>query len=166
MADTRPKVSLPPNAFDLICLALVVVVILYTGVTLWLDYADLPDKIPTHYNFDGKADAYGSPSNVIWLIAIQVGLALLLYIVSQYPHKHNYMVEITEENAARIYGLSVSLLHGLNAIISMLFGYLILNVFWLPEGNTDSLNTTIMISFLMSIVLLSAYFIWQMYKSR
>ena len=70
----------------------------------------MPETIPTHFNFKGEADCYGSKSN-LWILP---GIAILIYslfsILNRFPHIHNYMVNITEENAMKNYRFSSRML--------------------------------------------------------
>src|SRR5687768_6412614 len=63
-------------------------------------YGNLPDVIPTHFNFKGEADAFGSPVSIFTGAAIGSALFLLMSILLRYPYKMNYTVTITPENAA------------------------------------------------------------------
>lgn len=45
-------------------------------------YPDLPDTVPSHFDFSGEADAYGSKSS-IWMMPVLMGLLIVvLYIVA------------------------------------------------------------------------------------
>ena len=45
-------------------------------------YPDLPDTVPSHFDFSGEADAYSSKSS-IWMMPVMMGLIIVvLYIVA------------------------------------------------------------------------------------
>lgn len=47
-----------------------------------LQWGDLPEKIPTHYNFSGQADAWGSKSALLYLPGAALLVWILLTVVS------------------------------------------------------------------------------------
>ena len=52
--------------------------LVFTAVT----YPDLPDTVPSHFDFSGQADAYASKSS-IWMMPVFMGLLIVvLYIVA------------------------------------------------------------------------------------
>ena len=81
----------------------------------------MPETIPTHFNFKGEADGYGSKSD-LWILP---GIAILIYslfsILNRFPHIHNYMVNITEENAMKNYRFSSRMLRFVLLSVLVLF---------------------------------------------
>lgn len=47
-------------------------------------YSSLPPKVPLHFGADGKADAYGPPSQLILLACILAGVTLATYVVLKF----------------------------------------------------------------------------------
>lgn len=53
-----------------------------------MNYSQLPDNIPTHYNYAGEADDFSSKSNFIYfLAAIGIGIYLLMLILPKLDPK-------------------------------------------------------------------------------
>lgn len=161
----RPKIKLTPTAFDLIAMGVVVISVLYAGISLGLGYSDLPDRIPTHFNANGEPDGYGSPSSMWMLFAVQLSIAVGVWVLSYFPHKHNYMVEITEENAKRVYSNSVSLLHGVNAVCCAFIGYMIVANLSIAKGEMEGLGSASMWIFMVTLFSLIGFFIWRSYRA-
>jgi len=84
-------------------------------------YGHLPDVIPTHFNFRGEADAFGSPGSIFTGAAIGSALFLLMTILLRYPYKMNYNVTITAENAAFHYATASRMIRYLRFSIMLLF---------------------------------------------
>lgn len=167
MADKQvPKVSVSPSAFDLISLAVVVVSILYTGISLGLGYADLPDRIPIHFNAKGEPDGYGSTMTIWLLFGTQLLTAVGLWALTLIPHHHNYMFKVTSENAPRVFANSNHLLNGVNAICTAYFGYLITMNFAVAQGAAQGLGSFSMIVFMGSLFALIGFFIWRSFQLR
>lgn len=80
--------------------------------------ADLPGQVAVHYNFEGKADRWGSP--VVYPIIAFLGflISLGLVLLQRIPHKHNYPVKLTEQNAPVLYQRSNELLGTVAIVIS------------------------------------------------
>ena len=66
-------------------------------------YPSLPDVVPTHFDFRGEPDAFGSRSSLLWLVGVMTGLGALVAWLSTKPNLFNYPGEITESNAQRLY---------------------------------------------------------------
>jgi uncharacterized membrane protein len=81
----------------------------------------LPDRIPQHYNFAGEIDAYGSREALLLLPLVGSLLWIGTTVLGRYPHIYNYVVRITEQNAARQYLAARRLIIFLKAMIGVLF---------------------------------------------
>ena len=66
-------------------------------------YPSLPETVPTHFDFSGEADGFGSRSSVLWLAGGAVVLGAFMAWLSTRPQVFNYPGEITEANAQRMY---------------------------------------------------------------
>ena len=93
------------------------------GPIVWvaLRWSLLPEQIPQHYNFSGEVDSYSGKSSLLLLLWVNCGLWLGLTVLSRYPHIYNYLVTITEQNAARQYLLARRLIVYIKAVITVLF---------------------------------------------
>jgi len=103
MANSRPRIDLPLSKGDLIMHFLGVLSIIAMVVVFCTMYLDLPAEVPTHWDFSGNINDWGSKSVYIWIavtgIVMYVGMAVLGF----FPHLFNYTCEVTEENAERLY---------------------------------------------------------------
>jgi uncharacterized membrane protein len=71
----------------------------------WITYAALngqnrlPLRIPTHFNFSGQPDAWGSPQTLWLLPLLGTGLYLLMTVLAAIRFRHfNLPVRVTETN--------------------------------------------------------------------
>ena len=106
--------------FEIVALIGLIILIIYPI----MHYQDLPEKIPTHFNGSGEPDDYQKKA-IIWILTI-VGLftyGLFTYI-KKIPHKFNYTIKITEENAKTQYTIALRMINALNAIIMSTFAYI------------------------------------------
>jgi len=79
----------------------------------------LPERVAVHYNFEGQADRWGS--HIVYPIIACLGLLICigLVLLQRIPHKHNYPVKITAENASELYQRSNELLGTVAIVISI-----------------------------------------------
>jgi uncharacterized membrane protein len=126
----------------------------------------LPEAIPIHFGFDGKANGWGS-KNFIWLFPI-IGLLIygMLTFVSRYPHTFNYIVQITEENALRQYQIACSMLNFLKTEMIWLFAYIDWQIFYLANTETPNLGIWFLPVSLIIIFGTLAYWLSQSFLAR
>jgi len=106
----RPVLHLPRTPLEKLLEALTALgVIILIAMTVW-GYFALPAVIPTHYGFSGAPNAYGGKGSLLTLPIVSICLAVLLTVLSRYPHLYNYPWPITAENAPRQYSLARLLL--------------------------------------------------------
>ena len=70
---------------------------------LLVRYPLLPEVVPTHFDFGGQPDDFGSRTSVLWLAGIMLGMGALIAWLSTKPNVLNYPGDITEANAQRLY---------------------------------------------------------------
>jgi uncharacterized membrane protein YjgN (DUF898 family) len=82
----------------------------------------LPGRIPTHFDFAGHANRWGSPSVFMFVLPV-VALALYLgmTVVERFPSAFNYPVRVTDENHPRLEALTLSMIGWLKAEVICLF---------------------------------------------
>ena len=65
MQNSRPKIKVPFQPVDLIIeltsITILILMIIYTII----EYTNLPETIPTHFNAEGIADDFGSQINCL-----------------------------------------------------------------------------------------------------
>ena len=79
----------------------------------------MPDRLPTHYDFDGTITGWGNRTSLI-----------TMYIVSRHPRIWNTGAEITQENALRIYRILYHMLSSITLITDLMFVYITLQTIW------------------------------------
>lgn len=141
MKTNRPKIEVPFQPLDiivdLISVTLFVLIIVYTAI----NYGDLADTIATHFN--GKGDANGFSDKIyVWLLpAIGIVTFVLLFVLNKYPHIHNYMVNITEDNALKNYRFSTRILRFTNLFVAIIFAFIQYMMVEQGKGNDIGLGS-------------------------
>lgn len=158
--EQQPVIKLRFNTMDTVLLATNILIILFLWTYIITIYNELSATIPTHFGFDGKADATGPRSSLFLLPVIATVMSIMLWILSFYPHKFNYAVKITEANASHQYRLGVNLVRWLSVIITILFSYITYITISNAKGESQGLGAWFLHGFLaLPTLLLIVYFI-------
>jgi uncharacterized membrane protein len=124
MSNNRPKINIPLKPIDnAIEICSITIIFLMWAHTI-AEYPDLPNTIASHFNAAGEADGF-SDKSFLWLIPfLTIGMYVGLFFLNRYPHLHNYMVNITEDNAFEQYTFSTRILRVVNFLCVLMFGYI------------------------------------------
>lgn len=136
----QPVLKLPVSTFEKVLDGFT---LLFAGGALVLtliEYAGLPAEIPTHLNFHGQADAYGSKITIFLLPLLSIVIAISLISLSRFPEKFNYPYPISPENAAFEYRKSRFLLRVVNVLTSLLFLLLTWEIIQIASSQVFHLN--------------------------
>ncbi|MCJ0742617.1 DUF1648 domain-containing protein [Pedobacter montanisoli] len=139
MENNRPKLKLNLSKFDIIIEVISIIVLLTLAVFTVVNYKNLPDTVPVHFNLAGEADRFGSKKEIFALPLIAIAIYTLLTILNRYPHIFNYPTQITEANALRQYTNATRLLRYLKLIIVSIF----LLIFYFTTKAADVKNTAL-----------------------
>jgi uncharacterized membrane protein len=162
--NNRPKIKVSSNGSDRLIESMTIAIIIFHCAYLFLHYSNFPDQIPTHFNAAGKVDGTGGRSSILLLPVINVLIYLLLTVLSRFPHIHNYMVNITEENASFQYSNSIRLLRTLKLVISVVLTYISYTTIQVAFGNQKGLSPLFLVAFLITIFSVTGYFMYRMFK--
>lgn len=122
MATTpRPVIKLPFTLFDKSIEVIGLLVLIGFWVFTLYYYPTLPDTIPTHFGGDGEPDGFGSKEMILGLPIVSTILYLALTIFSHFPHKMNYSVTITAENAEVQYRIMSRMIRVLKVVVLLIF---------------------------------------------
>lgn len=111
-------------------------------------FSHLPESIPSHFNAAGKPDDYSSRDSLWFLPLIALFLFGLMTYVSRIPHKFNYPIPISPQNAARQYAMAVRLIRTLKAVIMWLFATITIFTVRTALGSSTGLGLWFMPVFL------------------
>ena len=140
MNTGRPKIKVPLEGLDIVLDIISATILILLIAYAIISYTELPDSIPSHFNAKGEVDGY-SEKITIWLLpAIGVVLFFGLYTINRYPHLHNYMVNITEENALKNYRLSTRIVRFTNLFIMFIFGIITYSIVESAKGNNSNMD--------------------------
>lgn len=120
-SKARPIIKIPLTTTDKVVEIIAIVLLVIFWFFILSKYKNLPEIIPTHFDGSGKIDGYGEK----WTVLIAPSISVIFYIsltyLSRYPHKFNYMTEITELNAEKQYAIAVRMLLYLKLCLIIIF---------------------------------------------
>jgi uncharacterized membrane protein len=124
MENSLPIVKIKKEPLDYFLEYGALIVLIATwGFTIY-HFNKLPDIIATHFDLNGNPDGFGS-KYTIWLLPVIVSLIyILIYALTRYPHKFNYLTKITEHNAHKQYKLASRSMRIILFNITLLFGFI------------------------------------------
>jgi len=141
MSNSRPRIKVPLQFIDLIIELSSIAIILLMWCYCIINYADLPDTIATHFNGLVEPDGFGNKLT-IWIIPIIATVIYVgLFILNKYPYMHNYMVNITQDNALKNYRLNTRVLRVINFLCALLMTYLTYMIVESAFGKQFNLGT-------------------------
>lgn len=117
----RPKLKIPLTTTDRVMEVTALLLLLAFWVFTLFNLPKLPDIIPTHFGSGGQVDGYGDKWTLISLPGVATLLYLLLTFVARHPHKMNYMVEITPQNALKQYSIVTGMFRIIKIAIIIVF---------------------------------------------
>lgn len=162
--ENRPRIKVDKTLLQK-CLDIAALTFLILGIIyLSLEWSGIPNRVPVHFNAAGEADNWGSKTAII----LMPGLGILIWgvftMLERYPHRYNYVVKITEGNAALQYRSAVVLMRFLKNTIAFLFAYLTVECVQIAKGLEEGLVWWVMPLFLTMIF--SAIFLYLVHSIR
>ncbi|MFC5467424.1 DUF1648 domain-containing protein [Cohnella suwonensis] len=162
----RPKLDIPVSPSERALRLAGWLLLIGTFVYVGISWVDLPSRVPMHFNGRGEIDGWGSKWT-LWIVPV---ISAILFIglnqLSRIPHKFNYPVAITADNAAFQYALSRRLLAWVNLEMVAIFAF----VAWVPvhaaEGGGDGIGPWSVLVILAVIIGTLAIYMVRAFKGR
>lgn len=162
----RPRIRPEKEPIDVLLeIAGLVAVIVMVMITA-RSYSGLPDRIPTHFNGSGQPDGYGGKVTIWLLPGITIAMYAGLSLINRFPYIFNFPVNITEENAPRLYRHATRSIRILNLLLVMLFLYLTWETIALASGKSSGLGFLFTPVAIFVILIFLLYMIVRMYKLK
>lgn len=94
------------------------------AIYLILNWANIPEKVPMHYNFAGKVDRFGNKSEIIILPIITVIMFSFMSVIEHFPQLWNTGVKVTDKNKEYVYRILKNMITTIKLIAVCVFTYL------------------------------------------
>ncbi|MEH7226266.1 DUF1648 domain-containing protein [Bacillus sp. JJ1566] len=162
MSD-KPVLKLPKTISEKILELLSILFLVGIYVFIIVNWNEIPDRVPTHFNFAGEPDRWGGKASALILPIIATFLFKLMFILSKFPHIHNYPVKITNENAEGMYRISRKMLIVMNFFLTFFLAIGAWEMVNVAQGK-EGLGMGYMIGLLLSIFGPMGYYMYKMIK--
>ena len=141
-----------------------------TLAALWLsviiNYFDLPDQIPIHFNGVGKADDYRGKNSIFIFPIICTFLFLVVSLRGNNPEDFIYKVKITEENREALYRNQLNFIRVSKIMVSSLFLLISMKTTQLSKSGSEELGIGFLLLCAAIILLPVGYFTYKSYKLK
>jgi uncharacterized membrane protein len=164
--NSRPRIDIPFSSFEYTLNIAAVLGLLFNAYLLWRFWPILPERLPTHYNFAGRPDAWGGKETLVILPVLSLFFFIMFMILERFPRIYNYPFAITRANAGRQYRLARTFLAWLNFAIIWFFAYIEWRTVGVAAGRFTGLGSGAVFVFLVMILGSMAVYIYQAYKAR
>ena len=157
----RPRIRAKLVSIDYILEILGCLIVVLSFVLPYFWKNALPAIMPEHYSVLGKPDSYHKTT--IWLFPT-IGLALFVgfTILNRFPFIFNYPVNVTEQNAEKLYRIGSRAIRSLKVLIVGLLLYL--NYHAIRGGLNEPTVSPGLYLFLGLAVMLVGVTIYKIYK--
>lgn len=136
----RPILTLPKTKYekflDVIGSGLFTVSILF----IILQWGNLPEEIPAHFNAKGEVDRWGSKIEVLILPGIGIFMWIFLGLLEKAPHMHNYPARLNERNVEAFYLNSRKLCNEVKNFCLILFAIISCEIVLVALGKIEGLG--------------------------
>ncbi|MDF0551493.1 DUF1648 domain-containing protein [Kamptonema sp. UHCC 0994] len=146
---SQPILSIPRSPVELALEVVAAVGILWGCWIIFQSWDALPQRIPIHFGFSGRPDAWGDKVAIWILPAVAAFFEVMWAVLGNYPHTFNYPVAITEENARVQYQLARSLLAWLKVEMIWLFVWILWQQIQVSLGKEEMVSVGFVLSIIM-----------------
>jgi uncharacterized membrane protein len=130
----------------------------------FFNWPDVPQRIPTHFNWSGIPDSWGSKGTVPIMIYVTVFIFILFTVISRFPRRINFPISIKEENSKSHIQLRFSLIIWIKAELLLILSYIGIQGIRVSLGYAEGLGSLLIPMILVIIFGTSAIFIYRAYK--
>jgi uncharacterized membrane protein len=163
---SRPKLIIPFSRTEIIG-EIIAAIILVAGQTyLAFTWGQIPDRIPSHYNFAGNPDNWSGKETLLILSVVTIFLYALLSLLRRFPHVYNYPVPINDSNAAKQYLYARTMITVLKAELVCLMSFIQWQTIQVALGGATGLDPAFMIGVMAAILITTLVYFISAYRAK
>jgi len=141
------------------------VIIIFSWYNAYHYYQLLPDKIPTHFNFEGKIDKWSqkTPIQVYLFPMIQTFLFAMLWFFSNFPKLYNFpqkerVLKLTKPSQEIIYEVLKEFMMMISLFINVMFFYILRVIYLSALHQKSEMNPSLLFGIIGLILVATVYF--------
>ncbi len=135
---------LPAGRWEWLLEAATLGVVLFWVYYLTFHWEPLPERVPSGFDWSGAPRGWASKSFLLFLPSLSLVLYVVLTVTSRFPHKGNFPVQVTEENAPRLYAMARWVLNITKLQAIAMMGYIEWKMIQTGRENVAGLNPWVM----------------------
>ena len=112
------------NLFDKIMMVLSVLILLTATLFVIMNWGEMPEQIPSHYNFKGEVDNYGGKGILVFTLVMGWVMVLTFSILGMFPKYWNTGVERTPANEAAVNRIIRDMMSVMQLSLAAMFSYM------------------------------------------
>ncbi|WP_301107527.1 DUF1648 domain-containing protein [Sporosarcina sp.] len=163
MLTEKPKLDIAKpvfaKVFDILIIALFAACLVY----LFLQWNQLPERIPAHFVANGEVDRFGSKFELLLLPAIAIVMWIGLWFLEKRPHLYNY-INLQPDNIETQYRYGVVFMNVVKNVSTLLFIFILWQMTDIALGRTESMNMPIFIGIMVMLFGSISYYIYRVIK--
>lgn len=98
--------------------------LLFMGAYLLINWEQIPQQVPIHYNWRGQPDAFSSKISLLFLAGASLLIWLMLTVAAFFPQTWNVPVVITPANEVFVHRCMLGLLCSTKLCMTACFAYI------------------------------------------
>ncbi|MEK3766252.1 DUF1648 domain-containing protein [Solibacillus sp. FSL K6-4121] len=157
----QPKIDIPKTRSEWVMDIIGYVALAVMIAILVMNWRDMPNEVPAHFDGSGTVDRWGSKMELIILPGIAIALHFFLMVFEKFPQSHNYPERLNESNREAFYQNSRQTLNYMRNIINILFAYIVYRSVAIALGD----DAVIGWPFFVILIVLFIVLIWKMIKT-
>lgn len=127
-----------------------------------INYGNLPETIPIHFNLGGEPDRYGSRATILILPAAGVLLYTILLLLPRKPGLLNFPVPVTPQNRTRMFQLASQMLRLLRVSVVILFLIILTSTIQIANGQSERLSMRLVPYYLLLLIPVLGFYLYKM----
>lgn len=120
------KLELPTTKYHKVLNSLSMILIIGSFAYIFLNWAQIPDRVPGHFNGAGEIDRWGSKYELFLCPVFSLFIYLIITFCERHPSVWNTGVEVTKKNQARVFNILKNMIVTMKFIVAGTFAFITL----------------------------------------
>lgn len=159
-AVTQPKINLKKTGLDFTLEIVAFIAMSLTFILVTSNWERFPSEIRLNSSATGAK----------WVLLILPFASLIFYvgmsILNRFPHKFNYPIKVTEQNAEKLYKIGVRTVSFMKMLICIMILYAVISIVSSIVYNKSIFSMTVFFIFIIGILVATVISIVKMFRVK